>query len=244
MSDNTYNDDGYGGSITGPRRLIKGEIFKCVDGRWSDRDGMEVPPVHIAIAIDEALQQFKNKKRVDQIIDKPLPDVDELNNAIPKEDWEPGFDGEPSPPWKHQYLVYLIDPETGAFSTAINSTVGMMMAWEQLRERVIVTRQLRGEAVVPVVKLANRPFKAFRGITKLRPHFEILGWKLMGGGALAAPQAPQLSGPAESPDPNPKPASDRKPDPKSRATNTSMLDALEDVAEPSLSEIMDDKVEF
>ncbi len=192
---NQDDDDGYGGSITGGR-LIKGTIARFTDGRWSDRDGMELPSVLLALAISEALQKWEHQKPTEVITDKPLPDVNELNASVPRETWEAGLDGQPKPPWVHQHIVYLIDPGTGAFLTFVNSTIGARIAVEQLKESVIVTRHLRNSHVVPVVKPTSRPMKTRFG-QKMRPHFEIIGWRQAGSGgsAINGPQAPQIGGP-------------------------------------------------
>jgi len=58
-------------------------------------------------------QHWKDGTPVQTIVKqpgKPLPDVMELNNAIPQEEWEDGLDGEPRPPWVKQHVAYLINP--------------------------------------------------------------------------------------------------------------------------------------
>ena len=73
---------------------------------WVDRDGMPPPETMIVIAVDEALQEWQGKKPVEVIRDKPLPDVNTLNEATDKNTWEIGLDNKPKPPWVHSYLVY------------------------------------------------------------------------------------------------------------------------------------------
>jgi hypothetical protein len=57
--------------------------------RWIDRDGLVPPQPLLGIACFEALQRWKDKK-AETIRQKPLPDVDELNAAIPVSEWELG----------------------------------------------------------------------------------------------------------------------------------------------------------
>src|SRR5262245_56568828 len=81
------DDDGFGGSLTGGR-LVKGSLlrWKDTDG-WFDRDGITPPSPLLVVAITDALQRWKDKKP-EVITDKPLPDPDGLNAAIPGSEWE------------------------------------------------------------------------------------------------------------------------------------------------------------
>ena len=93
---------------------------------------------------------------------------------------------------------------SGGTFTYLNSTFGARIAVEQLKEKVITMRALRGAKVVPVVRLTHRPMKTFVGM-KHRPEFEIVDWRQLGGdgggNALGGPQAPQLTGPESKPEP-------------------------------------------
>src|SRR5947207_454092 len=103
-------DDGFDNDQEN-NRLIRGGIVRCVDGNWTDSDGNPVPSHSrmIAWATTDALQRWNNKVPVETIMKepgKPLPDVDELNDAIPQKEWEKGIDGKPRPPWGRQVVVY------------------------------------------------------------------------------------------------------------------------------------------
>ena len=238
------DDDGYSGSLVSGR-LIKGQLLRWNETNgWLDRDGLRPPEIMLAIALSEALQCWKGKKPVEAITDKPLPDVNALNAAVPMSEWEPGLDGKPKPPWVHQFIAYLIDPASGGTFTYLNSTVGARIAIDQLKEKVITMRALRGARVVPVVRLTHRPMKTFVGM-KHRPEFEIVEWRKPGGDGgdtvLAGPQVPQLTGPKSKPEPKPDP----KPDPKTGSRSsaaTTALDALEAVSEPSMGEVLKDEI--
>jgi hypothetical protein len=150
-------------------------------------------------------------------------------------EWEPGLDGKPQAPWRHQVVVYLIDPVLGGTFTYLNSTVGARIAWEQLREKVITVLALRNARVVPVVRLTHRPMKTFAGM-KHRPEFEIVEWRKPGGdggNVLANPQASQLTGPESKP---PEPKTGSRP-----SAMTAALDGLEEVSEPSTAEVIKDE---
>ena len=61
------------------------------------------------IAINEVLQKWKDGK-AEVISDKPLPDPEQLNAAIPENEWERGIDGKLRKPWAHIVVVYLVNP--------------------------------------------------------------------------------------------------------------------------------------
>ena len=202
------------------QHLLRGTLLKWneVDG-YLDRDGVQpVEGPYLLWAIGEGYQRWKDQTLVDEIIDKPLPDLEQLNAAIPKGEWAPGLDGHPRPPYSHQYCVHLLDPNEGQFFTLMNSTVGMKMLWESLAERWEVMRHLRGADVIAVVNLATRLFRTTKWGTKYRPDLKILEWrKPRGGGSdsLAGPvgptpQLPPDSGssapPAQTSTPAPAPA--------------------------------------
>src|SRR6516162_3607029 len=123
-----------GGEVRQP--LLRGLLLKWneVDG-YLDRDGVQpVEGPYLLWGMEQGYQRWKDQTLIDEIIDKPLPDLEQLNGAIPKSEWEPGLDGHPRTPYSHQYCVYLLDPNDGQFFTLMNSTVGMKMLWESLAE--------------------------------------------------------------------------------------------------------------
>ena len=179
------------------RRLIRGVIAKCVDGRWADADGLPLPERLLVVGTTRALQCWREQMPVDTIIEEPgepLPDVDELNAQVPQNEWEDGLDGKPRPPWQRNYVAYLVNAETGDFYTYLNSTVGARIAFDRLNDRLEVMRRLRGMNVMPVVALDSRPMKTNFG-QKLRPEFRILEWLEMAAATPAIthqPAAPQV----------------------------------------------------
>jgi hypothetical protein len=230
------DDDGYSGSLTSGR-LIKGLLLRWNEAAgWIDRDGMKPPEIMVAIAISEAVQCWKGKKPVEPpITAKPLPDINDLNASVPESEWEPGLDGKPKPPWVHQYIVYLIDPGSGGFFTYINNTVGARIAWEQLREKVVTMRALRGARVVPVVRLSHRPMKTFVGM-KHRPEFEVVDWKEPGGNgnALAPPKPLQLADTAAT--------SPAKSESQQKNTVDATLSTMKEVSKPTVGEELNDEI--
>jgi hypothetical protein len=256
------DDDGFGGSIASSR-FIRGQILRWTDiGGWTDRDGLKPPEELLVLASNEGLQRWKDKK-AENITTKPLPDPNELNASIPMAEWEIGTDSKPKPPWAHVAIVYLIDPRTAGLFTYLNSTIGAHIAWDVLREKVKTMRALRGERVLALVRPSSRPMKTKVGM-KTRPEFEIIGWRLLGGGGdvggdgnIGGGSGPKLIGgpkaiencppetpPAERHPAQSHPAGSSPAQTKPLAAADAALSSMEEVSFPSLSEEMDDAVSW
>jgi hypothetical protein len=176
--------------------LIKGERIKF-DGsnRWTDISGTPLNPAnqYLVPEMRTGLQRWvkKDGKSLPEVImEKPLPDIDELNAAIPVATWDKGLDGKPRKPWLPIWVVYLLNPATGKVFTHVNFTTGLRVAYNNLIDQVLTMRTLRGEDVVPIVKLVTKPMKTEFGV-RPRPEFEVVEFRSMGG-AIANKQAPQL----------------------------------------------------
>jgi hypothetical protein len=200
-------DDGFADG-SADDRLIQGTIIRCVDGRWTTRDGTAFAPETrlLALAVTQALQHWHDQMPVETIIkhgSEPLPNVDELNAKIPEAEWEDGLDGNPRPPWVKQHVVYLLDPKDASLYTFINSTVGALIAVERLKDKVKWMRALRGAKVVPVVKLDAKQMPTKRG-PKMRPEFTVLEWRDLGGlpAATAVPALEHIGQPVAPPSVN------------------------------------------
>jgi hypothetical protein len=166
-----------------PRFIHPGSvILKCVDGRWSDRDGLTVASEMLVTGTAHGLQCFKNGELVGELLDRPgkrwtKEDAQELNAKIPEEEWGIGFNNEPQPPWRETWAVYLIDTVSATEYTFINSTMGAKVAVERLERKLEITQGLRGSNVRPRVKFESRPFPIKRlNVTKQRPEFTVLEW--------------------------------------------------------------------
>jgi hypothetical protein len=172
------DDDNFGAPATDDR-IIQGTLIRCVDGRWHDRDKLAVPSKLLALTTFTVVQRWRNQKPEPTIDGRvsSLPDVGELNAEVPEVEWEKGIDGKPRPPWQRSEVVYLLDEATAQKFTFASGTVGAQIAVEELRDRVKWMRVLRGARVIPIVELANKPMKTRHGVSKLRPHFKIAGWR-------------------------------------------------------------------
>jgi hypothetical protein len=149
----------------------------------------------------------------------------------------------------HQFVVYLIDPATAAFYTYLNSTIGACIAYENLRERVITMRALRGARVVPLVRLTQRPMKTKFG-PKHRPEFEPVEWRCLGGDdnvPVGITPTPQLLGPqGTSADPEAEAKPKLEPKAATKAPAAGAADAtiatMGKVTPPTVSEEIDDEI--
>src|SRR5262249_8731103 len=149
---------------------------------------------YYVFGMTKGLQHWQDGRVIEEIKKKlgvSLPDVNELNAAIPQEDWEVGIDGKVRPPWQLNDVVYLLRVRDAMKFTYLNSTIGARIAAARLLDRIQSMQMLRGRNVIPVVTLGNRPMKTAYG-QKLRPHFEIVQWRDLGEPAPVVPP-PQSS---------------------------------------------------
>jgi hypothetical protein len=188
MTNVPVKSDGFDDAAAG--RVIQGEIIKFVDGEWKTKEGEPVPvdlPL-LALATTRVLQKWVAKMPTETLLERPgepLPDVDELNAAIPESTWEVGMNGK-RPPWTLSAVVYFLRPGDASAFTFISSTAGGRVATERLAERVSRMRLLRGAKVLPLITLGSAPMKTRYGV-KDRPEFVISDWKDFGAPAQALP---------------------------------------------------------
>jgi len=177
------------------KRLLQSIKAKCVDGVWSADDlGL------LVTGYTRGVQCWGKDGLLDEQDERdgPLPDVDALNEKIPQNEWKPGLNNQPEPPWRVVFVVYLTDLETAELYTWINSGWGAQQAYEQLTEKIERMSRLRGQYVTAIVKPSRKPMKIKKlNITKQRPHFEIVEWRDLGP-PLPPQQSPvQLAPPAD-----------------------------------------------
>jgi hypothetical protein len=176
--------------------IIRGSILRCNDGFWADREGLSFATgtEMLALGTTKAAQHWQGGKPIETIIGT-LPDIEALNEAIPKDQWEQGLSGL-RPPWIVVFVVYLIDPRDGSIYTFINSTVGARIAVERLTQRTQAMRMLRGQRVSPVVKLDAKPMVTKYG-QKMRPEFTITDWRDLSGDEVEHKSTPQIGKPVK-----------------------------------------------
>jgi hypothetical protein len=178
-------------------RVTRGTIAKWTNSTgWVDRDGLPLPTTVLVIGFFTCLRRWQDKKP-EYKTEHPLPDPEALNAAIPISEWERGLNGEPRPPWKLTYVVYMIDAGvTGALYTWQGDSYGAMLAYNLLEEAFAVSRMMRGPHVFPIAELQKRPWKSPTFGPQVRPHFHIIDWKEPRHLSMPQAPAPQLPGPA------------------------------------------------
>jgi hypothetical protein len=248
------SDGGFGSGLPGDR-VTRGTVARWTETTgWVDRDGLPLPDTMLVVGYRPIVRRWKDKKPED-ITEHPLPDPKQLNAMIPLAEWEIGKDNKPREPWKLTYVIYMIDINSGAIFTYANSTFGAKIAYEQLEEGIGVMRLLRGELVLPIVRLEKRPMKTQHGM-KTRPHLQPIEWRGPGGGGpkLAPPPSPQISGPTAATTPTTAPASTPASPPASTpasapgaapalaATASTVLDNTKPVKPVTAAELVADEI--
>jgi hypothetical protein len=180
-------------------RLVKGTRLKFDNKVWTATDGT---PLHesdqfLVMGTDHDLQRWVDG--LPEVYTKrPLPDLKELNESVPKDEWPTGrFSNQPEEPWKHVFCVYLVrtDPVDGALFTSINSTSGQKVAYTRLKERIKTMSLLRGRSVLPIVKLSWAMMPSAYG-PRPRPDFTIVEWRDLGDNQPAQIEPPKGAPPA------------------------------------------------
>jgi hypothetical protein len=182
-----------------PHFLLPGStILKFVDGRWHDRDELPVASEMLVTGTNHGLQCFKNSEWLGDLVDRPgkrwtRADAQAFNAQISEEEWGVGLNGEPQPPWRETWVVYLVDTATAIEYTYSNGTNGARIGVSILTRRLEITRALKGQNICDRVKLESRPMPIKRlGITKQRPEFTHLEWvDLTGDGEILLQQVRQ-----------------------------------------------------
>jgi hypothetical protein len=236
-------DDGFGGPI----KNFRGTSYLSwtAADHWSDRDGMTPPSPLLVMAVGEVLKMWKNGMPT-VISTLPLPDPDVLNAEIPESEWELDKNGKPTPPWKHNVRVVLVNAETAETFIYEHYTAGAHIAVDGLREQVMIMRSLRGEKVVAKVMLTERPYSSKKWGKVMRPHFEIIAWVAPGDGgskAIANQPTPQLSGPGAAAPPPAAPASSKpKNKPSINLGAKDAIDVLTEVEPVTTEELLNDSI--
>jgi len=207
--------------------IIQGSLVKFTnEAMWVMRDGDELPADLELIAVDvgRVVQKWQDGQPVETIVLEPhqkFPDVEELNEKVPKKEWVEGPDGNLRGPWQAQHILYLLDPRTMDKFTFPTGTTGGRIAVHDLVDKTSWMRRLRGPNVYAVVLLSDT-FMNTKWGGRQRPHFKIVRWVGSEGGQVEALPPP------------PPPATTQAPGQSDLPLN--------EVKEPSLAEEMDDEI--
>jgi hypothetical protein len=179
--------------------VIKGAIIKFTnEASWILPDGDEIDATRefVATNIIRVVQRWHDGKPAQTIEIGPhekFPDVRKLNDAVPREEWVEGPDGQLRGPWQAQHIVYLLDPITMDVFSFPTGTTGGSIACRDLTDKVKWIRRFRGPGIFAVVCLRD-VFMNTRFGGRQRPHFEVQRWVPLGDGGGGEPLA--ISGPS------------------------------------------------
>jgi hypothetical protein len=210
--------------------IIQGSLVKFTnEAMWVTRDGDELSADLELVAIDvgRVVQKWSDGQPVETIILEPhqlFPDIEAMNEKVPKKEWVEGPDGNMRGPWQAQHILYLLDLKTMDRFTFPTGTTGGRIAVRELRDKLIWMRRVkRDQNIYPVILLAD-VFMNTRFGGRQRPHFMIKRWIRFGGEGSQVEALP--------PPPSP---------PAQQTTSPPDL-PLNEVKEPSLAEEMDDEI--
>jgi hypothetical protein len=218
--------------------IIQGSLVKFSnEAMWVTRDGDELPADLELVAVDVAriVQRWQDQEPVETIVLEPhqkFPDIEEMNEKVPRKDWVKGPDGQPRGPWQAQHVLYLLDAGPMDKYTFATGTTGGRIAIRELRDKLVWMRRLRGPNVYPVITLADKFMNTKYG-GRQRPHFVIRRWVRLGGDGGEVEALP--------PPPPPK-TTHQALDEFAKPADKPAQQDLPLVTEPSLAEEMNDEI--
>jgi hypothetical protein len=166
--------------------LIQGVLLKFSNSAtWITRDDDAIEPTLELVAVEvlRVVQKWCDGKPVETKILGPgekFPDIEAMNEAIPRDEWVEGPTGDLRGPWQSQHILYLVDLQTMEKYTIALGTVGGRRAIGELRDKIVWMRRVRGPNVYPVVTLSDT-FMPTRCGGRQRPDFKIVRWVRLGG---------------------------------------------------------------
>jgi hypothetical protein len=249
-------DDEQAGRIIQGRRLQFGNDFI-----WMTSDDEEFPGDQELCVVDclRVCQKWIDHKVVAAIPVPPSqkwPDIQKLNDACPKSEWQEGPSGQPQGPWQRTRVVYFVDLSTMQKYTFASGTVGADICVRELRDRVRTMRRFRGESVYAIVTLGDT-FMSTKWGGRQRPDFRIQRWVKLGDGgdhALPKPAPPTALPPASTAEQLDHFAEDKAPETKPEAEpaaaqtapkpapNKKKKQVGKPVADVTLEELMGDEI--
>jgi hypothetical protein len=188
-------DDGFDGEPD-TDRMIQGVRYVCDITKpepWLQQPGsipVDVTREKLVMTSRTVLRRWQNNRVIDTKIkckDVPFPSADELNDEVPREQWQKGPSGELQGPWQKAWFVYLLDVQSGERATFVTTSIGGSICVTELRENIAWMRKLRGHAVAPIVLLKLKPFPTKYGM-KQQPWLRPVRWVGLGTDAGIAEQ--------------------------------------------------------
>jgi hypothetical protein len=141
--------------------------------RQRSRAALEAQGRRLEDDLGEALAAFAIAEQPPEFItEHPLPDLTELNKAVPQKFLRKGLNGQlDEEPWKRMLGLVFFDPQTGTQWVYANHTDGCRRAINDLANQVAAHRFMTGGNEVPVVVLGNAPMPP-----RVRPALKVIDW--------------------------------------------------------------------
>jgi hypothetical protein len=202
------NFEGWNDNVEGVERqgagIIQGTLVKFTnESAWVTKDEEEIGSdlELIAANVLRVVQKWEDGKPVETRILEPgekFPDIEAMNEAVPRSEWIEGPSGRRGP-WQAQHVLHLLDPRSMQKYTFATGTVGGRIAVSELRDKIVWMRKTRGPSIYPVVTLSDKHMATKFGGRK-RPDFKVVRWVRLGGEGgesdVPALPAPTPSAPA------------------------------------------------
>src|SRR5262249_25475518 len=181
--------------FTGPSLLAEGSIRMKWDmeGGWRDQDDQPLSGPMLVVGWRRGVRRWKDHELIEEFVDQPLPNGDELNTKVPQSEWEL-FDGVKQNPYSVWYAIYLISPPPDCVTYSfLNNTFGISICYGRITGQIKSMRGWCGDDARPIVELTDAPMPTDYG-PKRRPHLKPIEWRTFGEPTLPAPaeRVPQL----------------------------------------------------
>jgi hypothetical protein len=227
------------------------KLMKFVQGDFvNPREGEKIGPERefYAFGLIKTVQKFVGKQLVETIIVPPhanFPDIQDMNERAPKEEWGVGLDGKPQGPFTHMLILKFVDIKSYERYAFVTNSMGGGVAVGNLTDKCKIARRAHGPNVTAVITCHSTRWQTKFNQSGKRPDFQVERWVILDGDKqLAKPtEAPKAI--ASSPVNASSIASAPKPD--TIATLTTMGPeglSLKTVSAPTRAQELDDQVPF
>lgn len=135
--------------------IIKGTLVKFSnEAAWITGDGDEMPNDLELVVVDIAriVQKWADQKPIETLVLGPgekFPDIEQMNEETPRDEWVEGPDGKERGPWQRQHVAYLLNIDTMDRYSWPTGTTGGAIAIRELVDKTRWMRRYRGEGAFP-----------------------------------------------------------------------------------------------
>jgi hypothetical protein len=193
-------DDGFAGyevAVEGAEQqsfgqVIQGTLLKFAnEGNWQTRDTEVIPPSQefVVVGVGRVVQKWQSSMPIETIVLSPgqkFPDVERMNEEVPRSEWELGPGGRPRGPWQAQQILYMLDVASMDKYSFPTGTIGGGRAIQELVKKTNWIRNCKGANTYPVITLSNT-FMPTRFGGRQRPHFIVKRWEQIGAAPNVTP---------------------------------------------------------